>query len=58
MEEQIVINKTERPNSYEVGKAGSRWKIYFNDAVDLKMQIEQLKVAGFEVEEKNGDGSK
>ena len=30
MEEQIIVNKTERPNSYEAGKAGARWKIYFN----------------------------
>jgi len=51
MEEQIVINKTERPNSYETGKAGSRFKIYFNDAVDLKSQIEKLKEAGFKVED-------
>ena len=49
MEEQIIVNKTERPNSFETGKAGSRFKIYFNDAADLKAQIESLKAAGFDV---------
>lgn len=53
MEEQIVKNVTERPNSYEVGKAGSRWKLYFDSAADLKKQIAELKAAGFDVEDKN-----
>jgi len=52
MEEQVVINKTEKPNSWETGKAGSRFKIYFNDAVDLKAQIESLKAAGFDINQK------
>ena len=50
MEEQTIINKTEKPNSYEIGKAGQRWKLYFDTATDLKTQIENLKSAGFEIE--------
>lgn len=52
MEEQIVINRTEKPNSFETGKAGSRWKIYFSDAEDLKKQIEQLNKEGFDINKK------
>jgi len=51
MEEQIIINKTEKPNSYEIGKAGARWKLYFSDAEDLKKQIADLKKQGFEIGE-------
>ena len=51
MEEQktIIVSKTERPNSFEVGKAGSRWKLYFNDASDLTKMIADLKLNGFDV---------
>jgi len=52
MEEQIIINKNDKPNSFETGKAGSRFKIYFNDDVDLKSQVEKLKKAGFDIEQK------
>ena len=45
-ESQVIINKTERPSSYEFGKAGNRFKIYFEDAADLKSQIEELKAMG------------
>ena len=43
MEEQVIINKTEKPNSYEFGKAGNRFKVYFNTAEDLNDQIKRLK---------------
>ena len=49
MEEQVIINKTEKPNSFEVGKTGNRFKIYFNDVADLVAQVEALKKAGFNV---------
>lgn len=42
MEEQIIINKNYRANSYEFGKAGNRFKLYFEDAQDLKTQIDNL----------------
>jgi len=46
MEKNEVINKTEKPNSYEFGKAGNRFKLYFDEVDDLKSQIIQLKLAG------------
>ncbi len=52
MEEQVIINRTEKPNSFETGKPGSRWKIYFLDAADLKAQIGQLQKEGFEINQK------
>ncbi len=48
----FVVNETSKANSFETGKAGARWKIYFNDAEDLKKQIEQIKAAGFEINQK------
>jgi hypothetical protein len=53
MEEQIVINKTERPNSYEFGKAGNRFKLYFDTAEDLKQQIDNLIRQGLYLDETN-----
>jgi hypothetical protein len=46
MEEQIIINKTERPSSYEFGKAGNRFKIYYSDADDLENQLNELVAKG------------
>ena len=42
----FVITRNERANSYEVGKAGERFKIYFGDANDLLVQIGNLEEAG------------
>jgi hypothetical protein len=47
----ILINKTENANSFEFGKAGSRFKIYFETAADLKAKIESLKELGLYSEE-------
>ena len=49
---QLLINKTEKPNSFEVGKTGSRFKIYFDTAEDLKSQVDALKKAGFNIDQK------
>jgi len=51
MEEQVIINKTEKPNSFETGKPGSRFKIYFSDIEDLKKQLEELVKEGLILEE-------
>jgi hypothetical protein len=51
MEEQVIINKNYRANSFEVGSAGKRFKLYFEDAVDLENQIKQLKEKGLYKEE-------
>lgn len=42
----FVINETKRPCSIELGKAGNRVKLYFEDAKDLKKQIEDLEETG------------
>jgi len=42
----FVIQRTERPNSYEFGKAGNRFKLYFDTPEDLKAQIDRLIVLG------------
>lgn len=34
------VNRTERPNSFEFGKAGQRHKIYYEDEADLKKRID------------------
>ena len=43
----VVIKRTEKANSYEVGKAGNRFKLYFENAKDLTAKITSLKEAGF-----------
>lgn len=45
-EEQIIINKTEKPNSFETGKPSNRFKLYFDTAEDLANQINNLKSLG------------
>ena len=39
--EDVVIRK-DKPNSYEFGKAGSRFKVYFNTAGELKNLVKEL----------------
>jgi len=53
MEQQIITNRTERPSSYEFGKAGNRFKLYFDTAEDLDNQIKQLKEKGLYKEDDN-----
>ena len=50
-EAQVIINKTEKANSYEFGKAGNRFKLYFEDAEDLKAQITALNKFGYGLDE-------
>ena len=42
----VVIQRTEKPHSFEFGKPSSRHKIYYGDVEELKKQIEMLKTAG------------
>jgi len=44
---QVVINRTERPCSFEFGKAGNRFKLYFEDVTDLDNQIKELIAKGY-----------
>lgn len=41
-----IMNKTDKANSYEYGKAGNRVKIYFNDVIDLVKNMDELKQLG------------
>lgn len=43
---QVVINRTDKPHSFEFGKAGMRHKIYYNDVLDLQLQIAELEKIG------------
>jgi len=42
----VVIQRTEKPHSFEFGRPSSRHKIYYGDVEELKKQIEMLKTAG------------
>lgn len=49
--QSLVYNKTLSANSYEVGKSGDRFKLYFETVEELKAKIAELKAAGFMTEE-------
>lgn len=38
-----TIHKTEKANSYEFGKAGNRFKVFFDTPEELKAEIDKLK---------------
>jgi hypothetical protein len=46
-----TLIKTEKPNSYEFGKAGNRFKLYFDSVADLQKQIKELKESGLYTDE-------
>jgi hypothetical protein len=48
-EEQIVRTVVEKPNSLEFGPAQNRFKLYFNEAVDLLQKVKDLRSLGFDV---------
>ena len=43
----IVINRVEKPHSWEFGKTNNRHKVYYAEISELKAHIEALKEAGF-----------
>jgi hypothetical protein len=43
----VVIQRTEKPHSYEFGKPSARHKIYYETVEELKAHIENLREAGF-----------
>ncbi len=45
-----IINVTEKPNSYEIGKTGNRHKVYYDTPEELKKHMEELKASGFIVD--------
>ena len=36
-----VVTQSDKPNSYEFGKAGSRHKVYYNNIEELKELVKQ-----------------
>jgi hypothetical protein len=52
--QHITINKTEKANSYEFGKAGNRHKIYYETPEELAEHINKLKELGY-TEDENKD---
>ena len=49
--QSLVYNKTLSANSYEVGKSGDRFKLYFETVEELKAKIADLKANGFITEQ-------
>ena len=47
----LVVTRAEKPNSYEFGKAGNRFKIYYDTAIDLKEHIAMLKANDLIIED-------
>lgn len=43
---EVIVQRVEKPHSYEFGKAGARHKIYYNEVKDLVEHMRLLKVAG------------
>lgn len=46
----VILNKTEKPNSYEFGPTGDRFKIYFDKIEDLRSQMDELRTTGMIVD--------
>ncbi len=49
--QSLVYTKTLGANSYEVGKSGDRFKLYFETVEELQAKIKELKDAGLMVED-------
>ena len=50
MENQTITHVNYKANSYEYGKAGNRFKLYFENAEDLKKQMDSLADIGLNLE--------
>ena len=46
-EHQMIIQRVEKPHSYEFGKAGMRHKVYYSTIAELKERVKELTDAGF-----------
>lgn len=44
--QSTVYNRTVAANSYEIGSAGNRFKLYFETPQELKEKMQELKDAG------------
>lgn len=43
----VVLTRTEKPNSFEFGKVGNRHKLYYGDVAELNEMIKHLEQTGF-----------
>ncbi len=43
---KVMLSDTVRPNSYEIGKAANRHKIYYDKPEDLRIHLEALNAMG------------
>lgn len=43
---ETILNKSDKPHSFECGKAGARHKIYYNSVDELVLHLEKLKNLG------------
>ena len=46
-EHQVIISRKEKPNTYEVGRAGNRQIIAYDTPQDLDEQVRSLKAMGY-----------
>ena len=46
-EASVIVSRKERPNSFEIGKAGNRHTIAYDTPADLDSQIKSLKALGY-----------
>jgi hypothetical protein len=43
----VLIQRTDKPHSFEFGKSTRRHKVFYNTIEELKKQYEELRLAGF-----------
>jgi len=46
-EHNVIISRKEKPNTYEIGKAGNRQIIAYDTPEDLDKQVKSLKAMGY-----------
>ena len=46
-EHQVIISRKEKPNTYEIGKAGNRQIIAYDSVEELDKQIKSLTALGY-----------
>lgn len=51
----IVLTRTEKPHSYEFGKASARHKIYYGEIGELILHMKALKELGYIEDEEIGN---
>jgi len=52
-EHQVIVNRKEKPNTFEIGRAGKRHTIAYDKVEELDAQIKSLRALGYLDEEFN-----